>query len=218
LPAVGLLAAISLYYLSDLSARFLKLKSLTYVPVIIFAVTFISVVTSGRAYYMEAEPLVVSKTYYGANPFVESVEIAEYIKRNSSSADRIAIMGSEPQIFLYADRHSATGYIYTYALVEPQAYNLQMQKEMIKEIETAKPKFIVSCVVHYSWLRNPGSPSLIFDWFTKYAQENYTVVGITDMLPTGSIYKWDAEAYTYSPTSDNFVLIFKRKDLQTAAR
>jgi hypothetical protein len=161
---------------------------------------------------MEAEPLEVSKTYYGANPFVESVEIADYIKRNSTTADKIAIMGSEPQIFLYADRRSATGYVYTYSLVEHQAYNLQMQKEMIREIETEKPKFIVSCVVHYSWLRNPGTPSLIFDWFTKYAQDNYTVVGIADMQPTGSVYKWDAEAFTYSPKSENFVLVFKKKE------
>ena len=218
LPAVGLLAAISIYYLSDLASRFLKLRSLAYVPMIIFAVIFISVVTSAKAYYMAAEPLEVSKAYYGANPFVESVEIADYIKRNSSSTDKIAIMGSEPQIFLYADRRSATGYIYTYALVEPQAYNLQMQKEMIKEIEAAKPKFLVSCVVNYSWLRSPGAPSLIFDWFTIYAQDNYSIVGITDMQPSGSIYKWGAEALNYAPTSDNFVLIFKRKDLPTAAQ
>jgi hypothetical protein len=37
--------------------------------------------------------------------------------------------------------HSATGYIYTYSLMEPQSHALEMQKEMIAEIEADRPEF-----------------------------------------------------------------------------
>ena len=54
--------------------------------------------------------------------------------------------------FFDARRRSATGYIYTYGLMEMQPLALQMQKEMIAEIEAAKPKYIVFAKFRCSWL------------------------------------------------------------------
>ena len=65
--------------------------------------------------------------------------------------------GSEPQIYFYSHRHSATGYIYTYPLMEPQKYARQMQSEMIHEIESAQPKYLISITMSLSWLRLPQS-------------------------------------------------------------
>jgi len=45
------------------------------------------------------------------------------------------VLGSEPQIYFYSGRRSATGYLYMYSLTEEQKYALRMQKEMIGEIE-----------------------------------------------------------------------------------
>ena len=59
-----------------------------------------------------------ARTTYSLNPFPESLEIAKIIKASTSSRDRIAVLGSEPQIFFYSNRRSATGHIYTYALME----------------------------------------------------------------------------------------------------
>ena len=90
------------------------------------------------------------KSLYRTNPTVEAVDIARYIKKNSSPEDKIAILGSEPEILFYSDRLSATGYIYTYNMVEDHAYNLKMQEEMISEIENAKPSYIVFVNVSFS--------------------------------------------------------------------
>ena len=50
---------------------------------------------------------------YPENPFLESVRIADYIREHSGPDDTIAVLGSEPEIYLHSHRHSATGYIYT---------------------------------------------------------------------------------------------------------
>jgi len=55
----------------------------------------------------------------------------------------VAVIGSEPEIYFYAQRHSATGFIYTYSLMEEQRFALAMQKQMIREIEEAKPFRVV---------------------------------------------------------------------------
>ena len=66
------------------------------------------------------------------------------------------MFGSEPQIFFYARRHSATGYIYTYSLMEKHDYALAMQKEMIAEVESSKPKFLIDVQVSDVLASTPG--------------------------------------------------------------
>ncbi len=155
----------------------------------------------------------VSKDIYGTNPFVESKEIASYIKRNSSPDDKIAILGSEPQILVYADRISATGHIYTYGMMEKQDYNVKMQEEMIREIEKNKPKFIVFVKVGLSWMEYPDSPRKIFEWMPQYIDKNYEMKGQIEVSNEhkGEFY-WDEKATNRQPSSENHIVVFKRKD------
>ena len=86
-----------------------------------------------------------------------------------------------------ARRHSATGYIYTYPLMEPQPFAVKMQHEMISDLETNRPKFIVFADNIMSWNRHPESDATIFNWWDNY-QTNYTLVGMTDIVsPTNTI-------------------------------
>jgi len=78
------------------------------------------------------------------------------------------VVGSEPQIYFYARRRAATGYVYTYALMEPQPYAASMQHHMIQEIEAHNPRFVVFVRVPPSWLMTPNSDETIFQWFDEY--------------------------------------------------
>ena len=80
-------------------------------------------------------PGEITRDVYGANPFPESVEIARYIRNRTDVADTIVVLGSEPQIYFYAKRRAATGYIYTYSLMEKHEFARRMQEQMIAEIE-----------------------------------------------------------------------------------
>ncbi len=212
LPAVGLMAGISLDYFFKLIGQKLNTKTLTYAPFIIFVLMAGTSLGKNKPFYFKEKPLKLCKAIYGGNPFVESVEIAKYIKTNSDQNDKMAILGSEPQILVYADRRSATGYIYTYAMMELHDYNKKMQAEMIKEIEKEKPKFMVFCNVSFSWLAKAESPKGIFDWFNKYNQKNYDLVGIADMVSnTQTDYAWDKDVINYVRKGKEYVMIFRRK-------
>ncbi|MCG6537854.1 MAG: hypothetical protein L7F78_24825, partial [Syntrophales bacterium LBB04] len=76
-----------------------------------------------RNYFFIEKPTTLSRLIYGANPFPESIKIGEYVKSNSNTEDKIAVLGSEPQIYFYSQRRSATGYIYMYYLMEKHDYN-----------------------------------------------------------------------------------------------
>ena len=127
--------------------------------------------------------------------------------------DKIAVIGSEPQIYFYANRKSATGYIYVYGLMEPQDYASKMQLDMIQEIEETRPKYVVFVNVPYSWLLRPNSDTTILKWAQRYLNSNYHTVGLVDMLTDGSYQAyWDDDPRINRPPSEFNVYVLKRKE------
>ena len=118
---------------------------------------------------------------YGPDPLPEAEIVAQYIRENSPPDARIAVLGSEPEIYFLARRHSASGFIYTYALMEPQPFALQMQHQMIGDLETNKPAFIVFVNNILSTGIQPDSDLTLYRWWDAY-QTNYTRVGVTDII------------------------------------
>jgi hypothetical protein len=151
--------------------------------------------------------------YYG-NPVTEALVLAEYLNKNTTYEDTIAILGSEPQIFFYADRYSATGHIYVYALMERQPYAPQMQREMIAQIESARPKFVLHVDVESSWTPWPESDYHILRWWADYRRE-YERVGVVELFRRPARYYWDEAARRYVLPNDKdlpWVAVYRRKD------
>ena len=181
----------------------------------VFLITF--AVGSGlyleRAYLFDTPPAVLSRRIYSYNPFPESEEIAKFIRANSSEEDRIAVFGSEPQIYFLSGRRSATGHIYVYGLMEDHPYSLAMQKEMVREVETARPRFIVFTSISGSWLSTPTSNRYISTWLSDYRKEHYSLVGVVDIVSDNeTVYKWHADAQAYTFQTPRRVYILERTE------
>ena len=123
--------------------------------------------------------------------------------------DLVAVLGSEPEIYFYSQRHSATGYIYTYPLVEEQPYASVMQSEFIREIESAAPEFLVYVLIDRSWLKRPRSDEHIFQWADAYTREHYSLVGVADG-GNHDVYVWGSQAQTYRSRRPEVVLLYQR--------
>ncbi len=208
LPAIALLAGVAV---TSARQRLLegRHKAWAVLPVLVFLVAFADSVLLQREYFFGMDPLTACRTVYGSNPFPEAVQVGAYLKNHASSRARIAVLGSEPEIYFYSHLHSATGYIYTYSLMEPQTYALDMQKEMIAEIEAARPEYVVFVNVPASFGRLPNSETLILSWADDYLRSHYEKVGTADMNdPTE--YVWGEAASSYQPRSRSFVNVFRR--------
>lgn len=211
LPAVALLGAVAIASLRKaLEPKGGKLAAAAAVGALV-AIAGLYVAREGH-YLFSMGTRELSRTMYGSNPFLEAVDIGRYIHDRSEPADRIAVIGSEPEIYFYADRKGATGYIYTYALMEPQPFASKMQAEMVHEIEAAHPRYVVFCRIDRSWLASPASDQSIVMWTGRYVQQCYDLVGIADIYSEeASKLAWDAEAQTYRAQSDNVLYTFRRK-------
>jgi 4-amino-4-deoxy-L-arabinose transferase-like glycosyltransferase len=169
LPAVALLAGWGIQ--SWLQPPFRRLSPLTY---LIFAAAVAYPFIAQRQLYFSMTPVQAAREIWGdGNPFPEAVAAANYLREHTAPNTPIAVLGSEPEIYFYAHRHSATPYIYMYGLMEPQPYALKMQNDVIRDLEAARPEYIVDVAAPYSWLRRENSNPRIFDWWDDYQARHY---------------------------------------------
>jgi hypothetical protein len=84
-----------------------------------------------------------------------------------------------------------------------------MQEEMIREIESTGPKYLVSVAMNYSWLRRPESESAIFTWANDYMARNYTAAGFVNIKPTETDYFFGDVPQTVESLKD-YILIYRR--------
>ena len=182
------------------------------IPSLIFISAVSYTVYAEWDFFFIETPAEASRTIYGGNPFPESLVIARHIEENTLPNDRILVLGSEPQIYFYSRRLSATGHIYMYGLMEKQKYARKMQREMINEIEAADPNFIVLVTTMTSWLITPYSDTTILKWSHDIISRHFELVGVADIVsPYSTVYLWEDEAKRYSPQSESAVFVFKKK-------
>ncbi len=209
LPALGLfvgLAVISLQYAT--ANNFFKiLPPLACVLILGFCIY------QQRQFFFQLPATAVSQIVYSGDvPFTDMPAVGDYIRTNSMTSATVAVVGSEPEIYFYAQRHSATGYVYTYPLMEQQPFAAQMQHEMISQIETNKPEFLVFVANPDSWNVRSNSDREIFKWLGQYSISNYDKGALVDQI------SWDKTAFVqgnslknYRLRGTNYVAIFRRK-------
>lgn len=182
-----------------------------FIPLVLFAAALALPLLAEKPFFFATNPIAASRMIYGLNPFPEAIRIAEYLQEHTDPNEKIAVLGSEPEIFFYSNRRSATGYIYTYGLMEPHAYALQMQREMIREVEAARPKYLVAVRVSTSWAARSNSETLIYDWFGNYSTQHFAIVGAVNIVSSEQTdYQLPARPESIQ-LSRNYVLIYERK-------
>jgi hypothetical protein len=132
---------------------------------------------ANRAVWFQMSPEAVSRSLYQQEPFPEAVRIGEYIRAHSTDKDIVQVLGSEPEIYFYAHRHSASGYLYMYDLTKSTPFAPAMQREVIHDVETTRPLYIVDVHVPTSWAMTRNSDQEIVEWASAYIQAHYDLIG-----------------------------------------
>jgi hypothetical protein len=211
LPAIAILTGIAVSAGTKVLSQRTEAKQLRYAPAALFLLALGWCFYAQRSFLLEENPTTISRNIYGGNPFPEAMQVADYIRQHTPQNASIVVLGSEPEIYFYSHRHSATGYIYTYGLMEEQKYALQMQQQMISEVEATRPESLVWVNVRASWLPHEHSEGLILSWAHKYVHDNYELTGIADIHMGQTDYRWGDAAKSYQPRSNSVVFVFKRK-------
>ena len=150
------------------------------------------------------------RSVFGSTLFAETARAADYLKSHTTRDARVAVLGSEPEIYFLSRRRSASGHIYMYPLMEEHPYALKMQEEMIREIERARPEYMIYIDDEFSWLPRPHSQQRIFDWWKAYWAANLDLV-MTLEVEEGRERGTDMDKPAKEAPTLNHILIFKRR-------
>jgi dolichyl-phosphate-mannose-protein mannosyltransferase len=212
LPAVALLIALAVTSSIDWLSTRPGLRSLRFFPVLLFTAAWALALQNNARFYFKLSPLQATRLCYSLNPFPEAVQVAEYLRQHTAPTDRIMVFGSEPEIYFEAQRHSASGYIYTYSLGEDQPYWPTMQKQMMQEVEATRPAYVVLVNISFSWLLDPRSrqAAAIRSSIKQYVSTGFDQVGMVEVAEPESHYFWGEESQAHHHPGYE-ILIFKRK-------
>ena len=211
-PATALLTGVGFYSMNNLIKK-ISLRRINPIITAGFVFIFFSYsIFDQRKFFFQTKPETVSRIIYGNNPFPESLVIADYIKEHSSPSDKIAILGSEPQILFYADRVSASKHIFMYYLMGNHLHALSMQKEAMADIELTKPPILINVVIPTSWLFQKDSKSMLFHWLDGFVLKNYKLAGVVEIQGLNTTnYYWGVDTTKFVPKGENFIQIYQRK-------
>jgi hypothetical protein len=208
LPAVALLDAVAVHSFTRLVMA--HWPAAAFLPAVVFFGAFGLALFDQSDALFQMDPVSVCRLLYKTEPFPEAQEVGDYIKSNSASTDRIAVMGSDPEIYFYSHRHSATGYIYIFPLSEDQPYAAQMQREMISEIEAAHPLFLVMHPASWFMAGTHGAEER-HSWAERYLKR-YDMVALVDLVAPdrSEFYRWEVDGRDFRPRNP-LLYVFRRK-------
>jgi 4-amino-4-deoxy-L-arabinose transferase-like glycosyltransferase len=213
LPAFAILTGMAVGRLQQFLEETITRRMAAAIPLILFLAVSGWNLAAQRDVFFQMSGNQICQAIYPGQPFVEAVVVADYIQKHSAQDARVAVLGSEPQIYFNAHRRSATGYIYTYALTENQPFADKMQQQMIGEIETNRPAFLVRVTYEYSWATSSASHPAIYLWSDQYVKDHYQQEGLVGVHSSGEIVSfWNDEEKTNREPVKRYLAIYRRKN------
>jgi len=209
-PVVALLVGVAVHAATTLLSKSGKHARAQVVAIGVFLVCLGVSIFQQRQYLFEMAPIEVTRTTFGRQePFPEAMMIAEYIERHSGPADRIVVIGSEPEIYFYTKRRAATPYLYIHELLQDHQFARKMQQEFIAGVQNSRPKFLVFVGVPTSWGRQPA-PHLLRQ-LGEIIRRQYNLVGTVNVLADQLELRLPPHA-TWPPHDKLYLGLFERKD------
>lgn len=164
------------------------------------------------AHWLKTDSNTLMRDMFGGNPFVEDQLFARIIEAQIQPNETVAVMGSEPQIYVYLDRKAPSRHFYTAFLSRNHRFTETWQKEALEGLKAQKPDYVVFNIMSMSWMLRPDSNQGFYQNSYTWVMENYNPVAWADYVdyynPT---IVTDAGASTYKPQSGSYVMLLKKK-------
>ncbi len=210
MPGIAISIALSYKFLEQITQGF---KFLQTILAIVFVFIPLAHLLSADSYYLRPVFDDILHNAYGSNPFPESKVVGDYLKENMKEGDQLFIAGSEPQIYLYANTLGISRHNFINFINAKTPFAKQWQDEVIHDVETKKPRYLVFVRHPFSWMLDKEGEMTFFQWTQNYIPEYYDWVLVADQIDTRGncnyVYFKDNPNYQFS--GQQFISVFERK-------
>jgi 4-amino-4-deoxy-L-arabinose transferase-like glycosyltransferase len=215
LPVVALLAGAAAEAVwRSLAASGLCRKTAAPAAAALLALVFGSTAFIQRELLFAAGPRQAIWATYGPLPFTFEATrwVAGRLAPLLGSGRTVAVIGSEPQLYFYLGCQAPTPFLYFYYLTEEHPYAAAMRAEFIRDLEKARPDFLVYAP---SWedehISAEGYEQLA-RWYEGFRDRDYELLGLAEVVSRRTtIFKWGDEARSHKIRSPQRILVYRRK-------
>ena len=207
LPAVALLAGV----LVDTIRTRLPENSGNKIAIGLVVLLALIPVAQNASYYFQPDFVKIHRKCYDMNPFPELQQVGKELGRRSKPGDKIGVLGSEPEIMVYANRESATGHLFLYNLLSQGPKSPELQQQYLDDLKKNQPAYLV-------WVTSTGSWATDYyrtDFFTNTRPivEGYTLCGKAEAFEDGrpGVVVWDNAALQYKFQGNYQIYIYKKR-------
>lgn len=148
----------------------------------------------------------VLRDVYIYNPFPEMVEIGRQLRQRTQPGETIAVIGSEPELLVYAGRKSTTRALFLYGAVQSHSRQAQFQQEYLDEFHKNRPRFVV---FPSALVESVQTTPLVQTLFAEIKQ-SYQPVATVEIYPDRSLYNWNVNSAGTMPRSPAWIIILER--------
>ncbi|GDX51524.1 hypothetical protein LBMAG27_05710 [Bacteroidota bacterium] len=211
MPGIAISIALTYKFLEQITQ---KIKFLQTVLTIVFVIVPLAHLLSADSYYLRPVFDDILHNAYGSNPFPEAKVVGDYLKQNMKEGDQLFIAGSEPQIYLYANTLGISRHNFINFINAKTPFAKQWQDEVIHDVETKKPRYLVFVRHPFSWMLDKEGEMTFFQWTQKYIPEYYDWVLVADQVDTrgNCNYVYFKDNPNYQFAGQQFISVFERKE------
>jgi hypothetical protein len=163
-------------------------------------------VLGNHGYWFWEDHRTTLRRAYDNNSFQEMAEIGRELKKRSTASDSIAIIGSEPELLLSADRPSALSHLFFQGVVQRHARYAQFQQQTREELWGRRPRFVVLPGAQYEHLKDDPLVKEI----VARLQKDYHTIGVVDIAEKQSKIIWDPTPEQAVPKTLFWIIIMER--------
>jgi hypothetical protein len=172
-------------------------------------------------YFLPGDPAAKSRRIYGASPFPESAALGAFLAGRSEPGDTVFVYGSEPQILVHARRRSASRYVLAYHyLFGPTEAMRARQREVLGELRSAPPRFVVGVFLRTSLLEARTSPLELRLGLAETLRDGYQPIAVVEpprgdapepiRTDPGTLRVWGGPALFERPVPEGLIVVWER--------
>jgi hypothetical protein len=189
-------------------------QKLQLTPLKVQFIALLAFIIAQFGYLFSWTPNEIMLNMYDGDVCTDIRAIGEILPKFTKQTDKIGILGGEPQIYFYANRGAATGFLYHYPLVERQPYAQTMSKQFVQEVEASRPAIFIYSYQINDKSHNQLTTNYLNSW-KKIFCKDYEIIGkvYKDLSKPFSPPQLRWKGLNQDITSDSLVVteIFKRK-------
>ncbi len=116
------------------------------------------------------------------SPAATALEAARFVRERSEPGERILVVGSEPQIYFYADRRSSARMAFAYPMTGPYPHAEALRERFLRNLEDDGPRWVIVCTLVRSLAEDSAAAAAFRDQVSDALDDRYRVERV---LPEG---------------------------------